>query len=377
MIPTPMDPNLLDFRASHQRKVFSTKGGATMSRSTSSTRSRVARQRAARGFTLVELLVGIAIIGILVSLMLPAIQAAREAARRTECNNNLKQIGLGMQNYHSNYKCFPPGSIAIRAPNWTEAPHRTNWAISLLPYIEEQTLYDLYKHHLDNTAPENKDVREQYVPTYSCPSDIDGGRGLDLPCWGRALLFQAKFHYGSYVGVAGAVKAPYYYTPDRHSWNTYMGFRNMPENWRGVFHIITPDALNMCESASTITDGLSNTLAVGERHRPRDRLAPTTNMPLDRSLGTFWAYSVFTSTSNVYPYGATLQYDRYTDCVSQCGAPLCEKVCFHGPWFSYHAGVHNWLMCDGSVHSLGIHVDMNLLFRLASVADGETAQVPR
>ena len=102
-----------------------------------------------RGFTLVELLVVIAIIGILIALLLPAVQAAREAARRIQCNNKLKQIGLALLNYESTHGMFPAGGITktttcnMAAPNWTDTG-MASWTIVILPYMEEQARYDQY-----------------------------------------------------------------------------------------------------------------------------------------------------------------------------------------------------------------------------------------
>ena len=96
--------------------------------------------RKPRGFTLVELLVVIAIIGVLIALLLPAVQAAREVARRARCGNNLRQLGIGLHNYHSVYDCFPPGYLGdantYKAPHWS-------WSTFLLPYLEQQPLYNV------------------------------------------------------------------------------------------------------------------------------------------------------------------------------------------------------------------------------------------
>jgi len=102
------------------------------------------RRFVGRGFTLVELLVVIAIIGILVALLLPAIQAAREAARRTQCNNNLKNIGLGLQNYHDTYKTFPMGAMhtGTRGPTSTTLAYGPSWQFGILPFMEQRNIYD-------------------------------------------------------------------------------------------------------------------------------------------------------------------------------------------------------------------------------------------
>ncbi len=101
------------------------------------------RKFVGRGFTLVELLVVIAIIGILVALLLPAIQAAREAARRTQCNNNLKNIGLGLQNYHDTYKTFPMGAMHTGyAHRRTTRPFGPSWQYGILPFMEQRNIYD-------------------------------------------------------------------------------------------------------------------------------------------------------------------------------------------------------------------------------------------
>ncbi len=104
--------------------------------------------------------------GILVALLLPAVQAARESARRMSCGNNLKQIALAMHNYHDTYKTFPPAYIADEDGN----PMRS-WRASILPFIESSSLYDRYDFHVPWDAPENQFALSISIPTYSCPSD--------------------------------------------------------------------------------------------------------------------------------------------------------------------------------------------------------------
>ena len=129
------------------------------------------------GFTLVELLVVIAIIGILVALLLPAIQAAREAARRTQCNNNLKQIGVAMHNYHDTHKVLPAGCIGNRTP--TGVPD-WGWAVSIMPFMEMDALYQqldigtkrITQFYYAAATVEEKALVQTPIPAYRCPSDV-------------------------------------------------------------------------------------------------------------------------------------------------------------------------------------------------------------
>ncbi len=128
--------------------------------------------RSFRGFTLVELLVVIAIIGVLVALLLPAVQAAREAARRTQCQSNLKQVTLAILNYTSAFNGkLPPGGITNGPCCSTRS--KENWAILILPHMEQQALYDQYRFDLFNEDPLNLPVLQQILPSYLCPSDED------------------------------------------------------------------------------------------------------------------------------------------------------------------------------------------------------------
>ena len=120
-------------------------------------------------FTLVELLVVIAIVGLLIGLLLPAVQAAREAARRTSCFSNLRQMGIGLHNYHAALGCFPPGGIEPRSPKWPKG-RQFAWSLCLLPYVEQEAVYRTINTAKAFDAPENAEGAAKVLAIYLCPS---------------------------------------------------------------------------------------------------------------------------------------------------------------------------------------------------------------
>jgi len=121
------------------------------------------------GFTLIELLVVIAVVGILIGLLLPAVQAARGAARRISCANNLHEIGVGLHHFHEAHRKFPPGGIELRTFHDREG-RQIAWSAFLLPYIEQGPLHDRIDFRKDFDSPENADAAAEVVETYLCPS---------------------------------------------------------------------------------------------------------------------------------------------------------------------------------------------------------------
>lgn len=199
-------------------------------------------RRTRRGFTLVELLVVIAIIGILVALLLPAVQAAREAARRMSCSNNLKQLALALHNYHDTYKTFPPDAIWLGNPRGTQSAagdqRNFTWITLLLPFIEQGPLHDQidfripgYNQQVPSTGGITVPLQSITIESLQCPSDTEW---QDPP---------HGFAPTSYAGNAG--------------WDRHRRF------WRdqrraGVFTLMDPVTLG------DIKDGTSNTIAIAE-----------------------------------------------------------------------------------------------------------------
>jgi len=207
------------------------------------------RSRRKAGFTLVELLVVIAIIGVLVALLLPAIQAAREAARRIQCGNNLKQIGIGLHNYHDTHGVFPNDVWnRVYPPVVMDQDHRGyTWLALLLPFIDQGAVANQIDYSipaLGQTLSSQKQVNAIDFKTLHCPSDYVFP---DLPWAGSApggnvssaVPFQG-FSYTSYSGSYG------------WDWFPHGAY------WNGVF------AIRQFTSIADIKDGTSNTIAVGE-----------------------------------------------------------------------------------------------------------------
>jgi prepilin-type N-terminal cleavage/methylation domain-containing protein len=189
-------------------------------------------------FTLVELLVVIAIIGVLIALLLPAVQAAREAARRSQCMNNLKQIALGIQNYHDVNNKIP--TLGCQLPKVTTSG-RFSVNIALLPFIEQVPLHDQFASVTTNiTVNDNIDLLKQVVPTYLCPSD-----GTKEPFTGR------------YYGRTNVV-----YCIGDHQGHRDGGTEADGRN-RGMFHCRT-----RYYDLSAVRDGTSNTILLSESRRP-------------------------------------------------------------------------------------------------------------
>jgi prepilin-type N-terminal cleavage/methylation domain-containing protein/prepilin-type processing-associated H-X9-DG protein len=306
------------------------------------------------GFTLIELLVVIAIIGILIALLLPAVQKIREAAARIQCQNNLHQIGLAMHNYHDANSTFPSGHY-VTGPTNGPYLYYANWAILLLPYVEQGPLYNQYDNTVPNTHARNVPVVQTYVKIYTCPTDPNANRILTPESKNDGATPTVSYMTGSYRGMSGVSATGF------DQWAGYpteiVVNQRVNAGYRGVLHTDGPATGLTAERLTNISDGTSNTLVIGER---TTRTHPT--------RGTFWADSF-----NLYSLGGAFNQsaallDDYDAC-SRVASDIAQ--CKYG-WGSTHTnGGINFVFGDGSVHTIQRNIDMRIFLALATIANGE------
>jgi prepilin-type N-terminal cleavage/methylation domain-containing protein len=349
--------------------------------------SRSAKQRPT-GFTLVELLVVIAIIGVLVALLLPAIQAAREAARRMQCANNLKQIGLACLNYESAKGELPYGNML----NTGNGSVYSGWSVEILPFSENQQLKALYIPGADMAMPFNAanqtsvqitKLRETFVPAYTCPSDHPPVLAMPMSGAGSGINYAS----GSYRSNAGRgngfvtwylgedMPAPYGAATQPQN-----STRPIHDGWRGPMHAVySKPAPNLGQVDKTkvllpekikgISDGTSNTMLAGES---TSMSSEDVNRPDGRR--TFWAYSRGNyASSQTTPQDRTLWGD-YARCAAvpegtaEPYTGMSDRACMSG-WASNHTAGINTVNCDGSVQFVDAGVDLQAWATRGSIAD--------
>lgn len=339
------------------------------------TASVVAARR--RGFTLVELLVVIAIIGILVALLLPAVQAAREAARRSSCSNNLKQYGVALHNYHDTYKSLPPGGVwNTQSADWNVPG--VSWQARILPYTEQQAVYEKINFNMTpgSSADDNRGwnsladpakgtlIRQIVIPYAHCPSDETDPLALDSN-WAQT----------SYSGSLGSQRTPSadgncnkYLDPaglyhEQLQWNADHGNTWRKQDVSGVFSRMGfQETMNL----AAMLDGTSNVIAIGE-------ILPACN---DHTAG-MWHYNgmgnAHASTSvpiNTMTTCATSQADAlrrgypYPECFTR------SNWNFSWGFRSRHPGGAQFVFADGSVHFLSSQINYMTYQAMGGRADG-------
>ncbi|MCY2995734.1 MAG: DUF1559 domain-containing protein [Planctomycetota bacterium] len=332
-------------------------------------------RRNRQAFTLVELLVVIAIIGILVALLLPAIQAAREAARRSQCSNNLKQIGLALQNHHDIYKRLPPGNAQDQMPFSPSigggAGWGSNWPVYILPYVELQSIYDQW----DFTQGGNSGVFNNtnialrnglLLPGFKCPSS-------PLPAM---CVNQNTTAAINYVGISGAING------------LILGYAEGRTNGGGSGIICAGGVLypNSKINYRDITDGTSNVLAVSEHG---DFMISQDRSKKDWRASQPWGWSIG-ACQNTSPPGYMSGGDNRTfGCMTiryainnkdnnglgwgNGNGNGADGVCLDSgantPLNSTHPGGVLSLLCDGSVRFLADATTLDILARLATRDD--------
>lgn len=335
-------------------------------------RTHVTTRQASSGFTLVELLVSIAIIGILMALLLPAVRQARATARSTQCKNNLRQIGLAMHNYHDAHRVLPPGMMHYLGDDIDDViqpdgsigalgPSRSCWMQQILPYIDQQPLH--------SQLPFDSNTRAHLwgqtfgtpiwtiIPTLMCPSDPASPKNItDL---GTVPEDSQGFH-GNVVMCAGT---------------TIFGFASRfrvdgtlsGHNLDGMFYALSSTRF------SDVTDGLSNTVMGSELIINQDgRSTQTTRGGRDnrgRYYNGFRGGSLF---STLNPPNTSIP-DEFDDCMPNPAAPCVisdELMVLHAR--SYHPGGANVIMADGSVRFVSENIDTEVFRAAGSRAGNES-----
>ena len=309
------------------------------------------------GFTLVELLVVITIIGILIALLLPAVQAAREAARRLQCQNNLKQLGLALHNYHSQYNCFPAGE-AITFPTQCNSQNNCRGApvyVTILPFIEGENVDGMYDYNSTSgwntwaqwygTAPSviGNPIAQQRLAFYQCPSDDRSA------AWPMQRV---------YFALSGGGPLPA---------ESISGYGNVWTN--GLF------SYNRWRRFADIADGSSSTFAIGESvHRSLIGLGPGYNTNVGGPVAWWTGGSCQGPLNppcgkNTHCSGRNLRTTRHP--INYTIPTMTVTQENDAPFGSFHSGGAHFAFADGHVMFVNDTIDMPVYWALGTIAGGE------
>ena len=314
-------------------------------------------------FTLIELLVVIAIIGILIGLLMPAIQSAREAANRIQCQNNLKQMALSVSHYHDSRKILPPARFARRPGEpavYSCAYDQPSWFVHILPFLEQANLYEDFDL-FDSFEMAPRESVQQSLPVFTCPSRrrfeaavsedsfvehkaaCGCGSGIKFRVAGGALGDYAANHGDVSSGASGASSDFYYAGNGTGSLISVrpVCHRGMPTGW--------VDRLRM----ASLLDGTSNTFLIGEAHIPPSKFRVN---PVD---GPIYSGLEFAAIARVGGPGVPIVRNRFPD----------TPVVFQ--FGSYHPQICNFALADGSVQAISSTIDTITLGRLCNRGDSE------
>ncbi|MFP6765826.1 MAG: DUF1559 domain-containing protein [Planctomycetaceae bacterium] len=336
------------------------------------------------GFTLIELLVVIAIIAILMALLLPAVQNAREAARRTQCKNNLKQIGLALHEYHGTFNSFPIGALWAPTPDNHPVDPEVRGAsffVAILPWLEQRNLYDVLQHeasggvagvsHPDN--PNGSALNGVYLPMYVCPSS-----SLDQVAVGQPFDLMT----GDYIGISGAAFRNGQPSPDAEVVNSGGG-----PNDGSILAYSGLLIENATVAIKDIVDGSSNTMMVAEQSSVTVPVHQVSNgqsqivlqdFPTLRSsyFGSIWGGTTLRRAlrgggpSDAAHYVYNITTVRFG--INMNGASTANTVISgggHTPIMSAHVGGANVAFADGGVRFLKETMAFDVLMNLADRRD--------
>ena len=327
------------------------------------------------GFTLIELLVVIAIIAILIALLLPAVQQAREAARRTQCKNNLKQIGLALHNYHDTHGVFPPAWIPAVRVNYfgcgdvvTSRCGSWAWSTFILPQIDQSPIYNALNVSVETVPPlpveqdaSSADL-DILLPAYTCPSSV----ASDITKWGAT---------NTYPYDDGYRRSDYPVVLSINSGQNISDTKTATTDgspMKAMFEIISSTRMR------DVTDGTTNTLMVGERRVPPKR--PTGWNP--QQSGGIWICAAtgpnefpyrnpsvggvtHLARNNIYSSGGSYDWERRTP------LPINSFYNDRIGFGSMHSGGAQFCLADGSVRFLSENIDQILYENLSTMQDGE------